>query len=367
LKRDKTLDYLRGLAVFQVVFVHVIYWLDVIRPEFLTVVKSFTLFEMSIFFFVTGAVNSIKEYPSYGSFCAKRIKALLVPYYVYALICIAISIIYYIAVGEFSAILLIKLLISWLIPVNTQIMPLWYFTWAMWFVPVYLISIVIFPAVRKAVQRYGRLSIAVLVLILITIEIILTLALSGVSEEGAGIYIHSLSLIIAESSFLTIFMGTGVLYSQLKERRKKDLILSASVLAASATGLAISAFLPGSTLDMQKNQFPANHVFLFFSFAIMTSLYLAMPFIKKVYRSLIKVIPAADKLFTVFSDNSMYVFLYQSFAFWFTDLILLILKLNYTVFEPFAAFILAYALVWFTIKMIGMIKSAGKRLLKNKT
>ena len=361
MNRDKTLDCLRGLAVFQVVFVHVIYWLDVIRPESLSIVKSFALFEMSVFFFVTGAVNSLKEYRSYSSFCIKRIKGLLIPYYIYALICIIISVIYYIVSGEFTVTLIFRMLISWLIPVNYQIMPLWYFTWALWFVPVYLISIALFPVVQKAVQRSGRIAIAVLVLIFFAVEIIFRLTLTGFPEEGAGAYIHSFSEIIQESFFYTIFMGTGVLYSQFKQRRKTDLIMSSVILAVSAAGLIISSLLPGHTLDMQENKFPANHVFLFYSFAVMTLLYLAMPLIKRIYRSIVRLIPAVDRFFMTLSENSINVFLYQAFAFWLTDLILFTFNLNNTVLEPFIAIILAYPLVWLTIKLTGIIKSFRKR------
>ena len=357
LNREKTLDYLRGLAVFQVVFVHTIYWLDIIKPESLTVVKSFTLFEMSLFFFVTGAVNSLKDHRSYGSFCIKRIRGLMIPYYIYSAVCIGISVIYYTASGEFSVFLAAKMVLSWLIPVNTQIMPLWYFTWALWFVPVYLVAIVFFPLIKRAVNRFGRTAIAFQVLIFIIIEIILNLSLKQVPDEGAGIYVNQLSDIIRESFFYMIFMGTGVLYPQLKMRKKKDLAISSAILISSAAGLLISALLLGDTLDMQINKFPANHVFLCYSFAFMTVLYLAMPLIKKMYRFLIGKIPPTDRFFITLSENSITVFLYQSFAFWMTGLMLTLFNLDNTVFEPFAAILLVYPLVWLTIKIKILIRS----------
>ena len=52
-QRDKTLDYLRGLAIIQVVLVHILYWLGIFSAGFLAIAKSFLLFEMPIFFFVT--------------------------------------------------------------------------------------------------------------------------------------------------------------------------------------------------------------------------------------------------------------------------------------------------------------------------
>ena len=365
MNREKTLDYLRGLAVFQVVFVHTIYWLDIIKPESLTVLKSFTLFEMSVFFFVTGAVNSLKDHRSYGSFCLKRIKGLMIPYYIYAAICIAISVIYYIAAGEFSLVLAAKMFLSWLIPVNTQIMPLWYFTWALWFVPVYLVAIIFFPLIKKAVNRFGRLAIAFQVMIFIIIEVVLGIAFKQVPDEGYGIYINQLSDIIQESFFYMIFMGAGVLYPQLKMHKKKDLAISSAILISSVAGLLISVFLLGDTLDMQINKFPANHVFLCYSFAFMTVLYLAMPLIKKLYKILIGKIHPIDRFFITLSKNSITVFLYQSFAFWMTGLVLTLFNLDDTVFEPFAAILIVYPLVWLTIKIKVLIGSIRKTDAKN--
>ncbi|MDO5151528.1 MAG: hypothetical protein Q4D76_19420, partial [Oscillospiraceae bacterium] len=62
---------------------------------FFSIAKSFLLFEMPIFFFVTGAVNGFGKQQKYKTFCFKRIKGLMIPYYIYSAICIVISIIYY--------------------------------------------------------------------------------------------------------------------------------------------------------------------------------------------------------------------------------------------------------------------------------
>ena len=363
MNREKTLDYLRGLALFQVVFVHLIYWLGVIRAESLTIVKSFALFEMPILFFVTGAVNSVKDYQSNKLFYIKRIKGILIPYYIYAAICMAMAVVYYLKTGAFTIALVLQLVLSWLIPINTQIMPFPFFTGALWFIPVYLMSIVLFPHVKKAVQRFGRISIAFLALFFIVVEIVFSVSIKQVpSACGAGTYIGKLSHFMLQSSFYMIFMGIGVLYSQFKKREKRDLIMSLSVLAVSMAGLCVSSVLLGQTLNMQMNKFPPNHVFLFYSFAFMTILYLAFPLIKKLYRMLVKAIPLTDKLFASFSENSITVFLYQSFAFWVTNFILCNLHLKKTVYEPFVAIFLVYPLVCIAIKLATLVTSFWKAL-----
>ena len=37
--RDKTLDYLRGLAIIQVVLVHILYWLGIFSGGYLAIAK----------------------------------------------------------------------------------------------------------------------------------------------------------------------------------------------------------------------------------------------------------------------------------------------------------------------------------------
>ena len=80
MNRDRTLDYLRGLAIIQVVFVHILYWIGIFSVGLLAVAKSFLLFEMPIFFFVTGAVNGLGKQQKRITFCFKRIKGLLIPF-----------------------------------------------------------------------------------------------------------------------------------------------------------------------------------------------------------------------------------------------------------------------------------------------
>ena len=347
--------------MLQVVFVHVMYWLYSIRP---TVAKSFLLFEMAVFFFVTGAVNAFKEYKSYGSFCLKRVKGLMIPYYIYAVICMAIAAKCHLAAGGFTPALGFRMLLSWLIPLNTQMMPPreWFYTWALWFVPVYLLAIVLFPPVKKCVRRFGLVAIAALILVFFAADFVFRLLPQQVPEAGAGLYLHQLADIIQETAFYIVFMGAGVLYSRFKLRGKGDLLMALAVFAVSVAGLFVSGLVFGQTLDMQENKFPPNHVFLFYSSAVMTLLYLAFPLLKTIYRLLVKAIPPVDWLIADFSKNSITVFLYQSFAFWGTYLLLRRFNLRKTDFEPYAAVLLVYPLVWLVIRLVNLVKSAWKAI-----
>lgn len=364
MNRDKTLDCLRGWAMLQVVFVHAMYWLYSIEP---TVARSFLLFEMLLFFYVTGAVNSLKETGPYGSFCIKRIKGIMIPYWIYAAICVAIAVAYCPGPGAPTPGVVSRIILSWLVPVNAQIMPLWFYAWALWFVPVYLVSIVLFPPVRKLVLRYGRASIAFLVLAFIVVGTAFGLSIEKVPDPGAGSWIHVVHLlsdIVQESFFYVIFMGIGVLHSRLKVREKGDLAMSAAILAISVAGLCVSGGVFGHSLDMQENKFPPNLVFLFYSFAFMTLLHLVFPPMKKLYRLLAKALPPVGRLVMAFSENSITVFLYQPFAFWGTYLVLRNFGLRKTAWEPYVAVPVVYLLVWLMIKGKNLVGSLVRSHLR---
>ena len=360
--RDKTLDYLRGLAVFQVVFVHVFYYLFVLNIGSLTVLKSFALFEMPLFFFVTGAVNSLKDNGPYGKFVVKRFKGLLVPYYVYAAICLAITAVYCLLKNMLSVSLAITVFLKWLFPLRGQIMPHVYFTWALWFIPVYLMITVMLPAVKFLVRKLGRLSVLIFVLVFINVEVLLGI-LRTIPNEGSTLYSNIL-FIIQESFFYMIFVGLGLMYRQLKQRKSIDLILAAAILTAAVIGIVICHFVFGNTLDMQTNKFPPNHVFMFYSFAVLSLLYLVLPFLKKIYKLLISIIPVLDKLIVTFSENSIYVFLYQGFAFWIVNRLLVFLDMHNSLLEAAVAFGTIYPMVWLTVVIINRIRSFRKTDLK---
>ena len=64
-KRDETIDQLRGLAIFWVIVVHVLYWGNFFDNNYINTIKSFCLFEMPLFFFLTGASNSFSKIDGY--------------------------------------------------------------------------------------------------------------------------------------------------------------------------------------------------------------------------------------------------------------------------------------------------------------
>ncbi|MDO5138386.1 MAG: acyltransferase family protein, partial [Oscillospiraceae bacterium] len=70
-----------------VIVVHTLYWGNFSSDSSFNLIKSFFLFEMPLFFFVTGASNSFSRSTGYYRFVFRRYKRILIPYWVFALIC----------------------------------------------------------------------------------------------------------------------------------------------------------------------------------------------------------------------------------------------------------------------------------------
>ena len=358
--RDKTLDYLRGFAIIQVVLVHILYWLGIFSEGFSVTAKSFFLFEMPVFFFVTGAVNSLGGQQKYKTFCFKRIKGLLFPYYVYSAICILVSVAYYILHNRFTAKLIIQLLLTWIVPLDHQMTPLSYLTWAIWFIPVYVITVFLFPLIQSAVLKFGWRMIICLIAVFAGIEMLCTFIHQNTSFEGYAAGFYTALDILQKSFFYLIFMGLGVLYPRLKNRSRKGVITATAILILSIILLLVCKTFLGDTLDMQTNKFPPNHMFLFYSFAVLCALYIAKPLLKRGYLRMTRCIPILDKWVLLFSHNSIYVFLYQTFSFLIIDIFLRLLKVNndYLVFA--IALVTVYPMIWLSIRLINCIRTIKK-------
>ena len=356
MNRDNTLDYLRGFAILQVVFVHILYWLGLFNTIYLGIFKSFFLFEMPIFFFVTGAVNGLGKILSFRSFCLKRIKGILMPYFIYSAICILIAVLYYIIQSQLSLELIIRLLITWIIPLDHQLMPLPYFTWAIWFVPVYIIAVFLFPVVKSAVLKFGKKTIVICIVLYLIVESVCFFINKNTVFNGFASYITTLLDLLQKTAFYTIFMALGLFYTSLKKRTNKKTFSAAIVFLLCVTGIVFCKVFVKSSLNMQDNKFPPNYMFLIFSFSVLSLIYLLMPIMKKVYRYLIKRMPLLDRFVLYFSKNSIYVFLYQSFSFWVFSIVLRYIGVHNDYLVFVIALIAVYPMIIFTIRIISIVK-----------
>ena len=298
LNRDETIDHLRAVAMIWVIVVHCLYWGGFFENERINLIKSFFLFEMPLFFFVTGASNSFSRIDGYFSFVFKRYKRILIPYWVYALICAALSIINYGMNGERYN--MGDILLSWMIPVNRQITNIPYLTWALWFIPVYLCIVLLIPLLKQI----GKSSFA------LPFVLVHALILFCVCYAKLG-WIQNIV-------FYSWWTYIGLLYKNIiyiTENRfwrgimRKIVYIGIIVL--------IVMFHLGNSMDMQYNKFPPNNIFWLYSVIMMSIIILLIPYINKVYAGTEK-FRVTRTILALFSTRSLTVFLYQSFAFYIT-------------------------------------------------
>lgn len=194
------------------------------------------------------------------------------------------------------------------------------------------------------------------------IEIVCRLINKSTNFEGYSTYLYTVLDIIQKTSFYLIFMGLGALYPRMKTRRRKSVIIATTILIVSIILLLCCKIFFGNTLNMQSNKFPPNHMFLFFSFIVLCTLYILTPLIKKVYLRITRIVPVLNKWVILFSQNSIFIFLYQTFSFWIVSIIIKYIGMrnDYLIFA--FALVTVYPLIWLTIKLINRIKTVRKRL-----
>jgi len=299
MKRDKPLDLMRGWAVFHMFFMHVLYWLDFLGEGFPRIARSWLLFTMAVYFFVTGAVNVEAKRRPWGEFVVRRAKVLMLPYYRYALLCTAIAAVVYLTRQQFTLELLGRTALSWVLPIDQQIMPLPFITWAVWFVPVYLCVIIVFPLVRWLVEHIGIvLTEVILIIVFLIVENI-----NGVPD------------LVQKGAYYPIFAALGTQWPKLKQRDRKKVTGATVVMVLGFAGLIICKNLFGGTYDMQVNKFPPNHLYLLFNFGAVGALYILLPTIARAWRCLVRRVSLMERLFHLYSSYSVYAFMYHTFAY----------------------------------------------------
>lgn len=296
--RDKTLDRLRGFAMLWVIFVHVLYWGDFFSSDLVNLLKSFCLFEMPLFFFITGATNRMSRDTSYLDFVRKRFLRILIPYWIFAGICVVLSISSYTLSNGVDLVEIVKIALSWSIPVDRQISYVSYLTWALWFIPVYLCVVLLIPLMKKAAENSAKRPVCLVIIA------VLFVCFSVLGFDW-----------LQKILFYALWTYIGMFYKEIKELlpKKSFKITLASVFAISAAVLAVMHFL-GVSVDMQENKFPPDIVFFVYSIGAMALIVLLLPYLDRVLEK-IERNKVFGRVLELFSTRSMTVYLYQVFAF----------------------------------------------------
>ncbi|HLH72428.1 MAG TPA: acyltransferase [Chloroflexota bacterium] len=294
-QRDDFLDYLRGGAIIWVILVHTFY-----HKSFFpyTVQKSYLLFEMPVFFFVSGAAlyYSHRRNPSVSRFVSRRLVRLLIPYVLLALVCLPL---YYVWSRLSGQPMSKSDVISWLTLYPQNTVPQ-YVGWYMWFVrAMFAVSLAHLVLVRTFFDQRGRWP---LVAGLTALVIVIPFA-HGADHLG----------FLQEVAFYSLNLILGYAYAAgMLPRRARDYLAIALVAALALFALVHLGWYTG---DLQGDKFPPNLAYGVFGIAALSIFLAFRPWIETwLGRSKI-----ATKVIDYYNVHSYSVYLWQGFGFWAID------------------------------------------------
>lgn len=296
MNRDKTIDRLRGFAMLWVILIHALYWGEFFTNTHVNLLKSYLLFEMPLFFYVTGASSRYSNTTEYFHFLFRRFKRFMIPYWVFSAICVALTISYHAIYNTMNLSTAIQTLLSWILPFDTQISSLSYLTWALWFIPVYLCVLTLIPLLKKAAATHPVRYFIILACIFMIVCLCRTGWIQNIAFYGLWTYIG-------------LFHKEIALAAKSKEHQKY-FILSA---IASSSGMILT-FLCGASLDIQYHKFPPNITFALYSIAALSVILLFLPQFNHLFDFWEKNI-LMRRILDLFSTRSLTIYLYQGFAF----------------------------------------------------
>jgi surface polysaccharide O-acyltransferase-like enzyme len=241
--RDTDLDDYRALALVWVVFIHCLYLAGIVPPTW-NVAKSLLLVEMPVLFYVAGAANGRGRARPVAEFYASRLGRILIPYWVYAAVCLALEA--GLARGPLRP--FSERVLGWLVPVAAPRCAIAPLGWGLWFIPVYLLVMLAFPWMRAAHARLSGWARSAPLL-----------ALAGVvvAMDRAG-YRGMLPRALAVYSFWAYL---GLFHERLRSApppRGAVVVFSLAVYGLLAVMVRWGVYGP----DFQWNKFPPNGAFL---------------------------------------------------------------------------------------------------------
>lgn len=272
-----------------VLLIHCLYWTGLIPDQ--NIYKSYILLEMPVFFFIAGASNSLSKKKNIIDFIIARLERILIPYWMYAVICIILthsSIIYFTQPDKLSY-------IDWIFPLHNPWSTYPYVTWHLWFIPIYILVMLVFPLITIVVSKIP-LKFSYLLAILFIIVIY---------------YLDSFNInsIIKSFVFYLFWASVGSYYTKFKNnplsRWKLSLIMLVSWFLC-----FLLVTLKGYSANMQINKFPPNTAFLMLNIGTFCLIVICIRFIKKFL--MIKFI---KKILLLYSTKGYTIYLFHPFAF----------------------------------------------------
>lgn len=259
---------------------------------------------MPFFFFIAGASNVLGRKRTLLRFYASRFQRILLPYWIYGILCILIT-----AAAKRIIPLEQKNYFSFTIPtLFSPLSKLPYLTGALWFVPIYLFVILLFPLLKWYYEQYENDIKNILPLILF--------ALLLINKGWEVLYEARMILFYGFWMYLGLFFSKLDWYGSVKSKRN---ILPGIIICAGA----VLWFLQKNRdyANMQTNKFPPNIVFLIYTFGALSVFYLLSSYILKGICKLRKNF-IFNWIYKQYIDNCYTIFLYHPFSFLFLYIVL---------------------------------------------
>lgn len=295
--RNRTLDRLRAFAMLWTVFIHVLYFGEFFSSSDINALKSWLLLEMPLIFFIMGAGNSLSQEQSYCRFVLKRWSKMMIPYWLYAVVCIVIIMVDKAQTDAITGSVIFETALSWVIPLDRQISHLRYLTWAIWFVPVYLCMVLVMPLMKKMIESEWRFCWAAVLGFVYLVSMIL----------GNDLF--------QKVAFYALFVYAGHYFQQWQDELDDQplrgflwtfVVMTLVVLC----GLRYS----GVDLDMQFRKFPPDLLFLLFSVGTLSGVLLLTPHLDAFF-AFIEQFKPLRFMIDLYAKRSLTIFLYQPIFF----------------------------------------------------
>jgi peptidoglycan/LPS O-acetylase OafA/YrhL len=296
-QRNREIDTLRGFAMMYVIFIHCIYWIGLFNEKYGPVIKSLFLIEMPLFFFITGASNSLGRKKKLFEFYFSRFQRILLPYWIYGIICIALTA----AAQKIMGFEQSKYFSLSIPSIFTPVSKVPYLTGALWFVPVYLYIIIIFPFMRRYYERHENDNGKFIPLL------VFPLLLGNNGWEA--VYDAKMVFFYGFWTYLGLFFQKLDITGSIKNKIK---IIPAVIFCA--IGVIWFVKKGNYSFNMQNNKFPPNIVFLIYTAGALSVLYL---FSKNIINgiNLLRKNKAFNWIYRQYAENCYSMFLYHPLSF----------------------------------------------------
>ena len=266
--RDKKLDIFRGMTMIYIVgVIHGLYWLKLFNFS----LKWLILFEMPIIFFIMGASFSLCPKKLSINYIIKRLFRCLIPFLFYSLVVLILNFIYNPTLLRNNWTAFIKFIFDPVLRYNKIL----FLHGHLWFIPIYVIFIPIIPVMYfyfyKNIKKisYKMLLVLTLVLFLFSLDIL----------EWHNIIITG-NYYLRNMLVYGIYIYFGFEYLNQKVNKKYCII---NIFVSLVIMLLLKKFY---NLDMQRNKFPPNFMFLLFTFIWFNILLIFNKLLLNIYTSI---------------------------------------------------------------------------------